>query len=237
VSPAQDLEDALWSVLVDSTLDTATGVWLDRLGVIVGQARLSLSSDDVYREHLRARVAVNRSQGTFTDAYRVAELVIDDVAATYEIDNQGAAAYVLRVLDVIPSDDTSELLIGMLRDASAAGVRPLLEVLAEAEATSFHTAIAAFAPSTFLAGVTTLTVTSTEGFPDTGTLDIDEGRPNEDLGVTYTGRTATTFTGVSGVAQNHGSAPVPITLATGPGEGLGDDATPATGGAFVSVLE
>lgn len=51
------------------------------------------------------------------------------------------------------------------------------------------------------AGAATLTVTSTTGYPSSGSLYIDDS----DL-VTYTGTTATTFTGVSGLTVDHASS-------------------------------
>lgn len=51
-------------------------------------------------------------------------------------------------------------------------------------------------------GATTLTVASTTGFPSSGSLVLDDGTALEEL-VTYSGKTGTTFTGVSATVNAH----------------------------------
>lgn len=122
----QDVETALWQLLTERSVDTATGVHLDAIGALVGQARASIIDED-YRRFIRARIATNRSRGTIGDVLRIAQLVLNDPAAYLEIDNQGAAAYVLRVNDIAITDDLAEVLIDFLRSATADGVRAILE--------------------------------------------------------------------------------------------------------------
>ncbi len=59
----QDLEDALFELITDRTIDAAIGVQLDILGDIVGQPDRAGLSDDNYRTIIRARIKVNRSDG------------------------------------------------------------------------------------------------------------------------------------------------------------------------------
>lgn len=122
----QDVETALWQLLTERSVDTAVGVHLDAIGAIVGQDRNGLIDED-YRRYVRARIATNKSRGTIGDVLRIANLVLNDPAAYLEIDNQGAAAYVLRVNDVTITDDLADIMIDFLRDATAAGVRAILE--------------------------------------------------------------------------------------------------------------
>lgn len=132
----QDVETALWQILTERSVDNATGVHLDAIGAVVGQDRGGLIDED-YRRFIRARIATNRSRGTIGDILRISRLVLNDPAAYLELDNQGAAAYVLRVNDVVITDDLAEILIDFLRaavaanatrtGATSAGVRVILE--------------------------------------------------------------------------------------------------------------
>ncbi len=126
MASVQDVEDALQQLLTERAVDTAVGVQLDALGRIVGQERGAMSDDD-YRRHVRARIAANNSEGLIRDILDVATLVIYDDDATFEIDVQGVATYVLRVNDVATTDAIGNILHAFLVDATAAGVRPVLE--------------------------------------------------------------------------------------------------------------
>lgn len=122
----QELETALFALLTERGIDDAVGVQLDALGDIVGQPRNGLDDDD-YRRFVRARIATNKSRGTVAEILKVARLVIDDDAAAFELELQPPAAVVLRLADIVVSDDLADILIGFLRDVSAAGVRMILE--------------------------------------------------------------------------------------------------------------
>lgn len=67
----QELEDAIWSVIVGRLIDAAEGVQLDALGSIVGQVRQG-EADELYRIRIRARIAANKSLGTPDDVLNVA---------------------------------------------------------------------------------------------------------------------------------------------------------------------
>lgn len=122
----QEVETALWQLLTERAVDVAIGVHLDTIGQIVGQQREARSDED-YRRFIQARIAANRSRGTIPDVLRIANLVLNDPAAYLQIDNQGAAAYVLRIMNVPISDDVAELLMSFLRNITSAGVRVILE--------------------------------------------------------------------------------------------------------------
>ena len=62
VGPVQTVEDAVNGMLTLRTIDGAVGVQLDKIGVIVGQAR-SGSTDDAYRIRIKIRIIQNLSQG------------------------------------------------------------------------------------------------------------------------------------------------------------------------------
>lgn len=124
---AQTLEDALQQVYSGYWIDEAVGVQLDVLGRLVGQGRGGMVDDD-YRSMIRARISVNRSKGTIADIITVAGLVVNDVNVYYQIDNQGIATVVLRLMNAaVPDATVEDLLLPMLRDTVAAGVRIIVE--------------------------------------------------------------------------------------------------------------
>ena len=59
----QELEDTFISLGEQKSIDIAEGVWLDYIGKIVGESRNN-RSDEVYREALKLRIGINRSDGT-----------------------------------------------------------------------------------------------------------------------------------------------------------------------------
>lgn len=123
----QTIEDALQQMYTGYWIDEAVGEQLNVLGRTVGQLRGGMDDDD-YRRMIRARISVNRSKGTIADILTVAQLVVDDEDVYYQIDNQGAATVVLRLLDTPVADDLVEtLLLPMLRSTVAAGVRIIVE--------------------------------------------------------------------------------------------------------------
>jgi hypothetical protein len=126
VAPIQDLENAIQQLLTERTVDRAIGVQLDVIGRLVKQRREGRLDDD-YRRHLRARIKANRSSGIVEEWLAIAELIVYDDDAYYQIDQQGVAGAVLRVLDVAITEAVADDLISFLRDAAAAGDRPIVE--------------------------------------------------------------------------------------------------------------
>lgn len=135
-APVQDIEDALQQLLVQRTVTTAEGEQLNVLGRLVGQPRNAMSDDD-FRRMIRARISVNRSKGTIADVLKVANLVIDDTGAYLHVNNTGEASLVLSVEDVVSDWDVMQLVIQMLRDTVAGGVRIVLEFALSAPADLF----------------------------------------------------------------------------------------------------
>jgi hypothetical protein len=230
----QDVEDALWQLFTQRALAGATGVTLDAIGKLVGQPRNALSDAD-YRRYISARIATNRSKGKISDLYKIARLIINDLDAALYLDNQGNAAAVMKVTGIVLDDDLAAILIEFLQDAAKAGVRIILESQTDIEDESFTLAISAFLDGALVGGETTILVDSTDGFPSSGSLDIDVGLADEET-VTYAGITSTSFIGVSAVANPHPDASC-IQLSGAPGKGLGDEADPLVGGTLASAIE
>ena len=235
VGPSQGIEDAQWELLTERGVETAVGIHLDKIGAIVGQRREGLT-DAIYRRYIRARIIANRSDGLVEDLIAVVRAVIADANAVIVLEQLYPAAVYVRVFEFSMSAEIAAALIKFLLDAVAAGVRILLEfVTGGNDSETFFFAQVSFLNGAHSSGATTLTVNSTAGFADTGSLDIDLGTAVSETRA-YTGRTATTFTGVTATANAH-AANAAVQQVGSPGKGFGDDSDTSIGGLFASVVE
>lgn len=244
-TPAQALEDALWQLLVQRTVDTAIGVQLDVIGRVVGQSRDGLG-DDSYRRYIRARISVNRSRGTLGDLLGVAKLVLLGVTgARFEVETQTIATVVVRVPDIALADSIRDTLLYFLRLAKVAGVRVIVETNEEAPATSFTTETCTFlATGVSIGGTFFDPVGDSDNFrfPTTGYLTLDYGSAGAET-VPYEVRFPSTRfflpTGSTFAAAHTADAIAVLTTSGGadlsPGLGWGDTSTPATGGALAAA--
>jgi hypothetical protein len=234
VGPIQTLEDALWQLLVERAVGTATGVTLEALGRLVGQPPTGLDTE-TYRRYIRARIRANKSCGTVEDFIKITRLILNDDDAQIIIERQGVAAAVERILGIVVDDDLANVLIGFLVDAASGEGRIILETLTDVEDETFTLAIATFLDGPLVGAETTIPVISTDGFPTSGSLDIDVGLADEET-VTYTGITSTSFLGVSAVVNAHVTNSC-IQLSGAPGKGLGDSTDANVGGKLMSARD
>lgn len=232
VQQAQPLEDAIYQLLVERQIDTAIEVQLNAIGSLVGQPRNGLPDDD-YRRLVRARISVNRSNGRVSDVLTVAKLVIDDIDALLKITQEFPASVCLEVQDVITPSSTADLLIPFLRDTVAAGVRIILKTSADVAAEMFTFAKATFLDGAVIATATSLTVTSTAGFPLSGSLDLSTGLAVAET-VTYTVTDGVMFA-VSATANAHADGAA-VSLSGSPGKGFSDDVITTQGGKFADAV-
>ena len=70
----QELEDATHAMLLNRTLENATGDQLDALGEIVGQERQGADDED-YRIKLKFRIGVNVSEATLNEVATLFKLI------------------------------------------------------------------------------------------------------------------------------------------------------------------
>jgi hypothetical protein len=229
-----DLEAVFWALLSMRTVYTAVGAQLDTVGEIVGQPRNGLGDDD-YRRFIFARIATNKSSGLVEDLITVAKLVLNDANATIVVNQQGAAAVVVRVIGTTISDVLANITLDFLQATTEAGIRCILETQYVADSDEWFFALAAFATGTPAIGNTSIAVDSTAGFPSTGSLIIDEGTASAET-VTYTGLTPASFIGVSALVHNHVTGTC-VSLATGPGKGMGDTSDLTVGGELAAARD
>lgn len=124
--PIQDLENTMQQVLLQRGLNNAVGAQIDAIGKLVAQPRNG-ADDDTYRKRCRATIAAHRSAGTTEDLIQIASLVVDDPGATFAITTQQVATVVAQVLGVGITDQVASLAAQLLRKATAAGVRMVLQ--------------------------------------------------------------------------------------------------------------
>jgi hypothetical protein len=151
----QEVENALWGMVAQTSIDTAEGVWLDRLGAIVGEAREGATDTD-YRKYIRARIAANGSASVVEDVLSVMRAWAGGVLPTLAVIDRFPAGFELQ----LPSPVTlAELprLFRLVRAARAAGVGVMLIYQTTADADAF----------TFSSDAT-LQASATQGFGDSG---------------------------------------------------------------------
>ena len=120
----QDVEDALFEIILERNLDVAVGVQLEAIGGIVQQPRTT-SDDERFRTAIRARIAINLSNATPEDVIKVASLLLVDGEA-FRIREEPPAQLRVEVIDPLTSADV-DLLFDLLEAADAAGVRLVLQ--------------------------------------------------------------------------------------------------------------
>lgn len=120
----QDVEDAAFEVILERSLDNATGVVLNFLGAIVGQPRTS-SDDERYRTAIRARIAINLSDGSPEDIIRVVRLILVN-GEDFRIIEEPPAQLRVRVFSPLVST-SHDLLLSLVDLADCAGVRLVID--------------------------------------------------------------------------------------------------------------
>lgn len=116
LAQVQELEDAIYGVILRRCVDRATGEALDFIGRLVGEERLG-RTDDVYRLFVTARIRINRSHGRVRDLLEVYTSVC---SAPVRIFDRPAPATMGVEVGAAPPFDPAYLL-AMLRQAKAAG--------------------------------------------------------------------------------------------------------------------
>ena len=125
VTPAQNLEAALWQLLTQRFATTAIGSNLDAIGKLVGQARNGLADVD-YRTYIAARISANRSMGLAEDLLRVAKTLIGNALAVITLSYGGPGTVIMRVTGITRTDIQGQALASFVQTAIAAGIRVLV---------------------------------------------------------------------------------------------------------------
>lgn len=227
----QTLEDIFWQLqsFVLRNIDAATGHLLAIFGKIVGEPRGNAATEAEYRLRIRARVRANRSSGLPEHIYSVfAALLGAGTSGVLRYEWSGPAAFFLHLTEFSLDQALVPVFSDFLYDSKSGGARAILESYEGNEDQTLRFGTCAHLSAAHLAGVTTLDVYSTADFPASGSLIIDEGTATEETRA-YTGKTATSFTGVTATGQAHAERAI-CGLTTSPGLGMADHAVPGSGG-------
>ena len=118
----QSAETAIFGLLAQLDVSSASGVWLENLGAIVDERRESLTDVD-YRKFIAARVLANVSQGTCEELLTIALTIQTSVSAGFALVELPPAAMQLSVGNVAMTDAFALRMARTLSRARAAGVR------------------------------------------------------------------------------------------------------------------
>lgn len=77
LSEIQEIEQTIYQMVKQKSLEYAMGKQLDMIGEDVGLPRNGLLNDDIYRNRIAAKIAANASEGTTNDVLKVWSLLLD----------------------------------------------------------------------------------------------------------------------------------------------------------------
>lgn len=99
----QELENALWDILIASDIDQAAAGQLDGLGSLVGEGRAD-RGDTEYRAAIRIRILINRCNGRHAEMLRILMLYLNADTGNVALRDRGTAGLSLNVYVDVPSD-------------------------------------------------------------------------------------------------------------------------------------
>jgi len=119
LAPFQDLETLSFDIYNNFLLDNAVGEQLDFLGATVKEGRRE-RNDDVYRLYIKARIAVNRSNGRVPELLNILRIVSAD-SDTYWLRELPRASMILHVQQQT-TNAQAIIFDDLIRQAKSAGV-------------------------------------------------------------------------------------------------------------------
>lgn len=123
---ADPVEQNLWDVQAYRSINTATGLQLDRLGILLGLPREGATDAD-YRRFLRAKTLANNSAGHADTLIQILELLDNGYAPTeINLREDFPAVAVLHCLVDEGDNVLGEYFVRFLRQAKAVGTRVIL---------------------------------------------------------------------------------------------------------------
>lgn len=135
---AQDLEAAFFDVLEQTSVGTAIGVWLDRLGAVVGEERGG-EGDTLFRRYVLARVKANRSDGTLEDVIAVITAWYGSAFPSLILTEPGRANLLVELSSPAVTSTQVARLVRLLKDtrSAAVGLQLLWQPQADADTFTF----------------------------------------------------------------------------------------------------
>ncbi len=117
----QLVEDIAWGVLLGTTLELAEGDALDRWGLLVGEPRGSLSSDEDYRPIIQGRILANRTDGSVDSLIEVMRAACDPIVCVEYFDLFPAGFQIQAARTEWMGEPRRRRVHRLLADASPAG--------------------------------------------------------------------------------------------------------------------
>lgn len=117
----QALETALFDIVEQTAISTATGAWLDRIGNLVGEDRAG-AGDVLFRRYIAARIAANTSEGTLEDIIAVVTAWYGSAFPDLLITDFGRSSFLVDLNDPDVLQSAVDRLVKLLRDTRAGGV-------------------------------------------------------------------------------------------------------------------
>jgi hypothetical protein len=135
----QELEDVLYSLIVERYVQTAVGVQLDGIGRVVGEPRQNRTDTD-YRVAVIGRIARNKAHSRIEDILALFLLLLP--THTFELIEGITAEFILRIVEaLVPTTHPSpEVLAAQLHDAKGGGIHVTLIWSEYPESNTFTTA-------------------------------------------------------------------------------------------------
>lgn len=155
------------------------GVQLDRIGLLLNQPRAG-SDDPTYRLYLRAKIRIDKSDGSVNDLIAVFMAAFPGVLPLYQ--PGGNASFVMVLPDVVLTDQQAAIALSFLLTAKMAGVRALLQTQGDVDSAMFYTSRAAYFGAPTIIGDTSITTSvNLTAFPYSGGLILDAGTPTAEI--------------------------------------------------------
>jgi hypothetical protein len=169
----QVLDDTVWRVLTERTIDNAVGVQLDTIGDIVGQPRGSLVDDEDFRAAIRGRIKANSSDGSTEDIYAIVVATLGSPTTVIaKLRRYGTAAYTLQLK--VPVGFDEGVVNTLVQDGTSGGVRAVVVVPMVDLAGTFR-----FGPTSALRTLAAATGFDSIATPGTGTGSLSRAMDEE----------------------------------------------------------
>jgi hypothetical protein len=118
----QELEDALFQLLMQRDIETAVGVQLNGLGDTVGESRMG-KGDDAYRFAIKVRIAKNNMSGTPEQMISFLKLLTGGTLIDY------AEIYPAKVSFFVSDGEDVPGLQDLMQSAAPAGVKVFVDTV------------------------------------------------------------------------------------------------------------
>jgi len=125
VNQIQDIENMYYELRTERQLNNAVGVQLDGLGNIVGEKREG-KDDDEYRNAIRVRILINKSNGTTENIYAVMKAFLNIDNVELKIIDYYPAGFIAEIVTILTSFISMQQLKSFIDDASPVAIKSQL---------------------------------------------------------------------------------------------------------------